>query len=50
MFIMLSCSQRAMILVLEHMGNFGVGLPPGCVKPLFNRMTNASKMYAANPA
>ena len=23
------CSQRALILVLEHMGNFGVRLPPG---------------------
>ena len=30
MFIMLSCSQRALILVLEHVGNFGVRLPPGC--------------------
>ena len=30
MFIMLPCSQRALILVLEHMGNFGVRLPPGC--------------------
>ena len=27
---MLSCSQRALILVLEHMGNFGIRLPPGC--------------------
>ena len=25
-----SCSQRALILVLEHVGNFGVRLPPGC--------------------
>ena len=30
MFIMLPCSQRAFILVLEHVGNFGVRLPPGC--------------------
>ena len=30
MFIMLSCSQRALILVLEYVGNFGVRLPPGC--------------------
>ena len=30
MFIMLLCSQRALILVLEHMGDFGVRLPPGC--------------------
>ena len=30
MFIMLPCSQRALILVLEHGGNFGVRLPPGC--------------------
>ena len=61
MFIMLPCSQRALILVLEHMGNFGVRLPPGCscygvsrlfvrsnVKPLCHRMTGVSKMYAAN--
>ena len=30
MFIMLPCSQRALILVLEHVGYFGVRLPPGC--------------------
>ena len=30
MFIMLSCSQRALILVLEYVGNFGARLPPGC--------------------
>ena len=30
MFIMLPCSQRALILVLEYVGNFGVRLPPGC--------------------
>ena len=30
MFIMLPCSQRALILVLEHVGNFGVRLPPVC--------------------
>ena len=29
MFIMLPCSQYALILVLEH-GNFGIRLPPGC--------------------
>ena len=27
---MLPCSQRALILVLEHVGNFGIRLPPGC--------------------
>jgi len=27
---MLPCSQRALILVLEHVGNFGVRLLPGC--------------------
>ena len=28
---MLPCSQRALILVLDHVGNFGVRLPrPGC--------------------
>ena len=30
MFIMLPCSQRALILVLEHVGNFSVRLPPAC--------------------
>ena len=30
MFTMLSCSQRALILVLEYVGNFGARLPPGC--------------------
>ena len=30
MSIMLSCSQRALILVLEYVGNFGARLPPGC--------------------
>ena len=29
-------------------GNFGIRLPPGCVKPLCHRMTGVSKMYAAN--
>ena len=29
MFIMLSCSQRALILILEYVGNFGVRLPIG---------------------
>ena len=43
MFIMLSCSQRALILVLEYVGNFGIRLPPGCVKPLCHRMTGVSK-------
>ena len=47
MFIMLPCSQRALILVLEHVGNFGVRLPPSCVKPLCHRKTGVSKMYAA---
>ena len=58
MFIMLPCSQRALILVLEHVGNFGVIAaewlqPPRCqctlfvrsnVKPLCHRMTGVSKM------
>ena len=62
MFIMLSCSQRAFFLVLEHVGNFGVRLLSGLqplwhqstlfvrsnVKPLCHKMTSASKMYAAN--
>ena len=30
MFIMLPCSQCALILVLEHMGNFSIRLPPVC--------------------
>ena len=30
MFIILSCSQCALILVLEYMGNSGIRLPPGC--------------------
>ena len=30
MFIMLSCSQCALIFALEHVGNFAVRLPPGC--------------------
>jgi len=56
---MLPNSQRTLILVLEHMGNFGVRLPPGCsrhgvsvhclcvqmlCKPLCHRMTGVSKM------
>ena len=63
MFIMLPCSQRALILVLEHVGNFSVRLLSGLqplwrqsnlfvrlnVKPLCHRMTGVSKMYAANP-
>ena len=62
MFIMLPCSQRALILVLEHMGNFGVRLPPGCsrhgvrvhclcvwmLSHKGHRMTGVSKMYAVN--
>ena len=27
---MLPCSQRALIFVFEHVGNFGVRLLPGC--------------------
>ena len=59
---MLPCSQRALILVLEHVGNFGVRLPPGCshgvkctlfvcsnFKPLCCEVTSASIMYTANP-
>ena len=60
---MLSCSQRALILVLEHVGNFGVIAaawlqPPwrqctlfvrSNVTPLCHRMTGISKMHAANP-
>ena len=60
---MLSCSQRALILVLEHVGNFGVIAaawlqPPWrhCTlyvcsdfKLLCHKMTSASIMYAANP-
>ena len=65
MFIMLPCSQRALILVLEHMGNFFWHQIATClqppwrqctlfvrslsVKPLFCEVTSASKMYAANP-
>ena len=30
MFIILPCSQRALILVLEHVGNFDARLLPGC--------------------
>ena len=60
---MLPCSQRALLLVLEHVGNFGVRLPPRCsrhgvsactlyvctnLKLLCHKMTSASKMYAAN--
>ena len=58
---MLLCSQRALILVLEHVGNFVVTLPPGCsrhgvsvhcfvrsnVKLLCHKMTSVSKMYAS---
>jgi len=63
MFIVLPCSQRALILVLEHVGNFGVRLSPACsrhgvsvycmcvqiFKLLCHKMTSASIMYAANP-
>ena len=45
---MLPCSQRALIWVLEHVGNFGIRLPPDCFKPLCHRMTGVFKMYAAN--
>ena len=48
MFIMLLCSQRALFLVLECVGNFGIRLPPGCVKPLCHRMTGVSKMYVTS--
>ena len=62
MFIMLPCSQRALILVLEQVGTFGViaaawSQPPwrqctlfvrSNVKPLCHGMTGVSKMYAAN--
>ena len=50
MFIMLPCSQRALILVLEHVGNFGVSVHCLCVqmliKPLCHRMIGMSKKYA----
>ena len=60
---MLPCSQRALNLVLEYVGNFGVIAaawlqPPwrqctlfvrSNVKLLCHRMTGVSKMYAANP-
>ena len=46
---MLPCSQRALILVLEHVGNFGARLPPGCsrhgVSVYCIVMTGVSKMY-----
>ena len=29
---MLPRSQRALILVLEYVGDFGVRLPPGCIR------------------
>ena len=58
---MLPCSQRALILVLEHVGNFGViaaaWLQPwrqctvyvcSNLKLLCHKMTSASEMYAAN--
>ena len=59
---MLPCSQRALILVLEHVGNFGLFAaawlqPPwrqctlyvcSNVKPLCQKMTSPSKMYAVN--
>ena len=59
---MLPCSQRALILVLEHVGNFGLiaaaWLQPWrqCTlfvcsnfKPLCCEVTSASIMYTANP-
>ena len=61
---MLPCSQRALILVLEYVGNFGVTeiaawlQPPwrqctlfvrSNVKLLCHKMTSASNMYATNP-
>ena len=55
MFIMLPCSQRALILVLEHVGNFGmiaamasVYFVRSNVEPLCCEVTSASKMYAAS--
>ena len=55
---MLPCSQRALILVLEHVSNFGVRLQTpwrqctlfvrSNIKSLCHRMTGVSKMYAAN--
>ena len=59
---MLPCSQRALILVLEHVGNFGVFTaawlqPPwrqctlyvcSYLKLLCHKTTGVSKMYAAN--
>ena len=44
---MLPCSQRALILVLEHMGNFGVRLPPGCMACEY--IVSAFKCYAFMP-
>ena len=64
MFIMLPCSQRGLILVLEYVGNFGVTdiaawlQPPwrqctlyvcSYLKLLCHKITSASMMYAANP-
>ena len=61
MFIMLPCSQRALVLVLEHVGNFGVRLPPGLppwrqctlfvrsnVKLLCHKMTSVSNTNAGS--
>ena len=49
------CSQRALILVLEYVGNFGVRLRQiaAWLQPLWqqlfcHRMTNVSKMYATS--
>ena len=63
MLITLPCSQRTLILVLEHVGNFGVIAaawlqPPWrqCtlfvrlnVKPLCHKMTSAPIVYTTNP-
>ena len=64
MFIVLPCSQRALILDLEHVGNFGRQIAPACRPPwrqctllcrvqifklLCHKMTVLSIMYAANP-
>ena len=58
LFKVLKVVRCALIWVLEHVGNFGVRLPPWrqCTlfvcsnfKLLCHKMTSASKMYTANP-
>ena len=60
---MLPCSQRALILVLEHVGKFGIRfgawLQPlwrqctlfmcSNIKLLCHKVASVSNMYAANP-